>query len=561
MKPTRRKMGLVTAIGLAVGLGLAAGFLSRTLRGPTSGSELSRQEVLELKSGNVGPRTGNKLKRVSKDESPLVAELERNLASLDVSDGVGRWFCWFEAMEKAAPADFPRLARLAKGDAMILRVLTLRWMERDPLHLLENLAAPRSGVTDEIAWLFFEEWPKRDPEGAITALSRPEHAAHRYHWGGHVVGAVLETDVERGLKLVSEWDVRVTPRMEPVAKWAAANPRHAAEFSMAHMSDHIQDLALEIVGKEWGTSDPRAAVEFGIHNGAQGGFELAKSALKVWTDKSLVEASEWLTEVDARTRHRLGPAFVEQWAGKDLANALDWSEANLSGSGLREAIGAAMRGGAEKDLPGAAQLVAQMQPSRIRAEAASAVADKWLPHWSAEDRVVAPEATQWLAGLDRQSVVRVLENTQWWWASSDPESLAGFLAGYGEELTPHAYNSAVRYLARKNPVEAIDWAGRLPGNARVPVGARAFSEWHTAQFDAAMDWLQQLPAKDPRRKPFFETAVRDMVYDERAGDQLVAMPESYRAAAREIIEREKMPEDRRMKLLEATRTIGPKVPR
>ena len=484
------------------------------------------------------------------DDSPLATKLGADLARVN---GVTRWLLWFEALEKAQPADFPRLARLANGDATTLRLLALRWIDLDPRHCLKNLPQPRSGAVDEIAWVLFQEWPKRDPEAVIAELNRPENSGHRHYWDGHIVEAVLEKDVERGLRLLCEWNIEhFSPRMHPVAKWATENPRHAAEFTMAHPSG-ASDVALKTIGKEWGRIDPRAAVEFAVQRPTESGYHLAEAAMKVWTENSLPHAADWLATVEPQRRNRLSSAFAEEWAKTDAASALDWCEANLTGSSLKGAVARVLKGAAERDVSEAASMVTSMSPSMARAEAARAVAEKWLPHWSAEDRKAKPEAIAWLSGLDRQSAIRVLEMTQGWWTSSDPKSLIEFLSNQRHDLPPDSYNVAVRHIVGENPRAAIEWASQLPEAVRLPVGARAFSEWRSAQSETAMNWLNDLPPNDLRRRPFFETAIRDLAYDGRAPEHLAAMGESDRKAARKIIAVADVPEDKRAALLNATR--------
>jgi hypothetical protein len=326
---------------------------------------------------------------------------------------------------------------------------------------------------------------------------------------------------------------------------------------MAHASGHGTELALETIGAEWGKSDPAGALEFAVTKAAEGGYKLANAALKSWTESDLDEAAKWIADADEPVRNRLSPTFVEEWAKKDALSALNWCESNLAGSTLSAAVGGVLRGAAEKDVAEAAKLVAGMNPSSARAEAALAVAEKWLPHWSAEDRKVTPEAIAWLAGLDRESVIRVVEEAQWCWSRSDPNMLKDFLASYGAENMPaHVYTIAVRHLVGKNPIEAIEWADSLPESNRIPVGARAFSEWRSAQFELAMNWLNELPQSDPRRKTFFRVAVEDMAYDSRAPQHLAAMSEADRMEALAIIAAAPLPEEKRAKLLRSVEDFG-----
>jgi hypothetical protein len=248
----------------------------------------------------------------------------------------------------------------------------------------------------------------------------------------------------------------------------------------------------------------------------------------------------------------MSPAFVEGWGRKDPAAALDWCEAHLSGSTLAQAVGSMMKGAVEKDVAEAAKLAAEMNPSAARAEAARAVAQKWLPSWSREDENASPEALAWLRSLDRESVARALDQVQSWWASSDPKTLAEFLGSYdGDALPARLYGGVARQMVGENPEKAMQWAEGLPENRRLEVGTQAFSWWRYAQSDSAMKWLGELPSEDPRRKPFFREAVEGLAYDPRAADHFAAMSEAERAEARAIIVAAPLPEERRAGLMKA----------
>jgi hypothetical protein len=342
--------------------------------------------------------------------------------------------------------------------------------------------------------------------------------------------------------------------MTAVAKWAAADPRHAAEFALENPAGFASSLTMETIGKQWAKTDPRRALEFASARPGEFGSVLANAALKEWAGRNLNEAAEWLAGADARTRNRLSPAFVETWAKQDATSALTWCASNLGGSSLVQAVGGVLRGAAEKDVAGAAGLVAEMAPSPARAEAAVAVARKWFPEMHSE-KPVKPEAIAWLASLDSDAVKRVVNQVQWGWSVSDPGSMAVFLASASSEQIPtSAYSVLARQMARKNPWEALEWASRLPPDGALGAGGDAFSEWRRSQPEAAMQWLNDLPSTDPRRQPFFQNAIRGLAYELHAAEQLAAMTATERAAARSVIEGMQLPEDRRARLLEALKS-------
>src|SRR5262249_34109138 len=104
--------------------------------------------------------------------------------------------------------------------------------------------------------------------------------------------------------------------------------------------------------------------------------------------------------------------FLETWASQDASAALTWSEDNLVGTRLNEAVSAVVRGAVQKDVTGAAAMVAEMQPGPARAEAAGIVAQKWFPEYMSTEPV-KPELVKWLSGLDQDSIRSVLNQTCW----------------------------------------------------------------------------------------------------------------------------------------------------
>lgn len=539
----------------AAAIGLAVGFVLRGKRAPETAEASAIAASPNLTDSKSGRREGRGTRIRFNDDSPLATKLEQDIS---MSSGVTRWLYWLEALEKAAPSDFPRLARLAQGNATALRFVAAKWAEVAPGHLFDTMmAASQQGdafPVNDLGYLLFQEWPKHDPEAAIAALSGTNDFGMRNSWRFTAVNGVFEADVERGLRLFSEWHIgNYGPRMTGVSKWAAADPRHAAEFTMQHPSGSVSEMTIEAIGKEWAKSEPARALEFAATKPGELGSKLATSVLKQWAERNLNEAGEWLAAADPLTRNRLSPTFVEAWAKQDAAGALTWCQENLAGSSLMQAVSGVMKGAAAKDVAGAAAFVAQMDPSAARAEAAVAVARKWFPD-TFSGKSVKPETVAWLAGLDGDSMKRVLDEITWTWSATDAKGMATFLEGLKHENVPsYSYTVVARELVRKNPSEALEWANRLSGDAALSAGGAAFAEWRGAQPEAAMKWLDKLPTADKRREAFFKSAIQSLVYHPLAAEQLGAMNVTERTAARSVLETMNLPADRRTRLLEALR--------
>jgi hypothetical protein len=549
---------LLNSVVIVVGavIGLVVGF---ALRGKQPPAAAESSTTVSATSSVGTKRSGVFSKGTSapvSDDSPLTTKLEQDLS---MSSGVTRWLHWVDALEKATPADFPRLFRVAQGNPVAQRFIAARWTEVAPRHLFDLLVgASKSGSglpVNELANILFQEWPKRDPDAAIAALSKGDDFALRPHWRFEVAYAMVDQDIERALRLMAEWhadDVGFGPSgIAAISKWARQDPRHAAEFLLSRPPGYSVESTAETVGKEWAKIDPAAALEFATSKSGELSSMLAASAIKEWASKNLGEVADWLAAADDGTRNRLSPAFVEAWAKQDTASAMTWCAENLNGTSLGRAVAGLMKGAAEKDVTGAAALVTGMEPSHARTEAALAIAKTWFPGLSSDTRA-GPEAVAWLASLDSDSVKRVVDEVAWGWATSDPRSMAAFLTqSSSEQVPPYAYDLLGRELARKSPSESLEWANQLPENRKLSAGGAAFAEWRSSQPEAAMKWLNDLPSDDSRRKAYFESTIRSLAYHPQAAEQLAAMSAAEQATARSVIEGMSLPQERRSRLMAA----------
>ena len=169
----------------------------------------------------------------------------------------------------------------------------------------------------------------------------------------------------------------------------------------------------------------------------------------------------------------------------------------------------------------AAALVSEMEASPARAEAAVTVARAWMPGLSSGKKV-SPEMMAWLSGLDNESCLRAMTHVVVWdWATSDPKTMAEFILRSSREKVPDFADTVLaRQLTRKNPMEALDWAGQLSGDRGVKAGATAFAEWRNTQPESAMNWFNNLAPDDPRRDPFFKSAIETLAWHPQAAEQL-----------------------------------------
>jgi hypothetical protein len=549
MNIRRRNLILVAAVA-----GLGSGFASRWIQkgGSPAGSSTARVSSLAASTG-TNADTNNSV--IGHRHSPLTAALEQQLS---VSSGVTRWLEWMAALENAKITDFPHMARMARNDSVALRMIAARWIELNPNHLFETLLETANEKDDaqgfpryELSRQLFEDWTARDPAGAVAALSRADFPGNLRDMRYTVLNSIMKKDPEMGIQTMSAWHIE-NYGADPsgIAKWAAANPRHAAEFALSHPAGYATESAVGEIGKAWAKTNPEEALTFASGMKDKYGVALATGIVKEWAAKDLAKAAAWLAAADPSVRGRLSGPMVELWAKTDTTGAMDWIQQNMSGSSMDEAIGAVLKGAAEKDVASAAALVSGMDANTGRAKAAGSVAKKWFPQFDST-KPAAPEAIAWLSSLDPASIKHVMEQLQWQWAGSDPKSLCDFLlTPAGQNAPPYAYFGTAREMARKNPLEALEWANKLPEEQRSGAVSNVFSEWQNSQPAAVMEWLRKLPASDPRRESYYLASIRDFFPGGPEADAAAkALASGNTAVAREAVQKLTMPDEMKERLM------------
>ena len=104
-------------------------------------------------------------------------------------------------------------------------------------------------------------------------------------------------------------------------------------------------------------------------------------------------------------------------------------------------------------------------------------------------------------------------------------------------------SSAARALARQDPVEALAWANSLPEERRGEAAGTVFTEWQSAQPAAATEWLNKLPAGDPRREAFYTSTLRQYMPTGEDVSHIARAMLSDRPAALEAVQKLAIPDE------------------
>ncbi|MDB6136656.1 MAG: hypothetical protein JWM59_4899 [Verrucomicrobiales bacterium] len=513
-----KRLPLITCSAL---LGLAAGFgISALLQleGPVSPDGKSPSSALAGQGGAAG-LPASAPGRLASVSSALADKLRTDLS---LSHGVTRWLLWMTAVEKAGPKDFPQLARMAQELPGALNMLGAHWIDLDPAGLFavcrDPVEAGAGFPANELAQLLMETWPKKDPDAVLAALRGSLSVQMGIQFSA--LNTLFDSRPEQALILMSDLGIEsYGPHMRGVEKWAAADPKHAAEVALAHPAGYASQEAMKAIAKVWADSDAAGALAFAASQNSVLGVEMANQVLSRWVEKDLDKASDWLATADGPERARLLPAFIESWGRKDAPNALQWCLANTSGSQQSEVINSLVKGTATQNAEAAAAMVTGLEASPMRAKAAVAFAqailykdNSWWPGLNSSNRSVKPEAIAWLGQLDAESRKQVISHVSWTWGEQDPKGFAEYLrTPAGQDAGPEALSSAARNLVREQPVEALEWASQVPEESRKAVIAETFQAWTRSQPDAAMDWLRKLPVNDPRRETLYLGAIEHAI--------------------------------------------------
>ena len=399
-----------------------------------------------------------------------------------IRDGTGaeRWLALLSEAEQAAAADLPGLIRIAGNDGAMVRMLAARWAALDPSHMLNVLYAdsllppgsagrlPASGILRDV---LLEEWTKNDLAGGIAALNDVPAFPMRDYFRRTLANSAVQKDVERGLRLMSEWKIsNFIPDLGKVSAWAARDPRHAAEVVLPLSGFYAGPAVLKEVGKAWAESDPAGGLKFaaGLAPGARG--SLGGEIIARWAERDLAAAVAYAEAQPEAFRAGLAAGLVETWGKSDPAGALAWSQRNLKGVARNEVAGSLVTALAKKDLAAAGDLIAGMEPGGAQNRATVALLDAWLKKGAGEHDA----AFAWLAAVpDAEARRTALDWVGWTWAIGDPAAARDFIAGRrGEIATATMVQRIASMQASANPeaTMAMPWlaapaAGGTSGRA------------------------------------------------------------------------------------------------
>ncbi len=399
----------------------------------------------------IGVLTGkHRLSPIPDGQQPVVetapARTHDDTFSKTIRNGTGpeRWLALLSEAEHATAADMAGLVRLADKDEAMVRMLAARWAELDPRHMLNTLYADSllpAGSADHLPGastlrdVLLEEWTKSDLAGAVTALTDVPDFSMRGSFRQALANSVMQSDVERGLRLMSEWKISLISDLGKVSAWAARDPRHAAEIALPLSGFYSGPALLKEVGKVWAKSNPAEGIEFAAGLTPDSRVSLGSEIIERWAERDLAAAVAYAGTQPEAMRTALAQGLVAIWGKSDPATALAWSQQNLKGRTRSEVIENLVTAFAEKDLAGAGGLVAGMESGGAQNRATVALFETWLKKGASERET----AFDWLAGVpDAEARRAAIDKVGWTWAVGDPAGARDFIASpHGDMASPN----------------------------------------------------------------------------------------------------------------------------
>ena len=507
-------------------------------------------------ASNAAPQSLEPAARPSSAATPSPERAEIFAKAVREETGAKRWLALISAAEHATAADMPGFIRLAGKDDAMLHMLAAHWAELDPKHMLATLYADALlpfGSADKLPGnailrdVLLEEWTKNDLAGAVAAMRDVPDFSMRGNFRRSLANSVLQTDLERGLQLMSEWKTGFTADAGKIAAWAARDPHHAADVVVPLSGSYGGSDLLKEIGKAWAKGDPAAGLKYAARLASGSRANLGVAIIEGWAERDLAAAVAYAEAEPDANRAALAAGLVATWQKTDPTAALDWSLQNLKGNTRNEVIENLVKTIAEKDLTAAGELIVNMPPGGAQNRATTVLFETWAKKGANEREA----ALDWLASVpDADARREAIDRFGWTWGIGDPAGVRDFIAGpHGDMASSHIVNTIAWSQGQANPEATLAWANSLPADRRQPAILGAVRAWTESRPEGAMQYARALPAGAERSRAI-ETVSEYLAYAsaERAAQGLRDLPHAEQKIAREIFDRAQLPDDRRKQL-------------
>ena len=369
---------------------------------------------------------------------------------------------------------FLKLTQQSAGGATLQNAILSEWAKRYPREMFATIQGKFHSKDDprgEWAKLAVVQWMKQNPEEAIRSLDAIPTSMGRGGYDAHLTA--ISTAKESGnydlaLDLEIKWPNNVwngdsAGRFE---KWYAGNSAVALAKISKIGSSGLRGTYIQRIGKIAADGTEEQIVATAATFSSVDRLAFMKGVVGEMAQQSPENAVRFLSDNfrDPNSLQAAEPAIL-QWAIKDPAAAIGWSEEHLHGEARKQAVSGAIRQVIHVDKKLAANLVLEMTPGSIRNETASQLLEGFL---NPAESTGAPQLAEWITSFPDAAARNYMLDDNWSRLSRSSLDLAKTLCASDDpEIASNPRISTLATSLYANAPESFEtWARSLPDRNR-----------------------------------------------------------------------------------------------
>ena len=370
--------------------------------------------------------------------------------------------------------DFFKLAQQSTGGAALQNAVLGEWAKRHPKEMFETIQRMYNSKDDprrDWAKLAVVQWMEQNPGEAIRSLDAIPRRMGRGGYDSHLtaISAAKEAgNYDLALDLEIKWPNGVwhgdlAGRFE---KWYAGNSATALEKISKIGNAGLRGTYIGRIGKIAASGSEEQIIATASSFSSLDRQAFMKGVVGEMAKQSPENAVRFLSDNfrDPNSLQAAEPAIL-QWAIKDPAAAIGWSEEHLHGEARKKAVSGAIRQVVQVDQELAMNLVMKMTPGPIRNESASQLLNGFL---SPAELSGAPQLAEWINSFPDAAAKNYMLYQNWSALSSrSPELAKTLCASEDPEIASNQRISTLATSLYANAPESFEtWAQSLPDRNR-----------------------------------------------------------------------------------------------
>ena len=398
---------------LAAVIGAFTGsFILSAVRPNTQSTAAERRE-------SVKPPTKSRARLKPEQDPKNVLVDGESAATESPSPDSRKLLTFIQRLPTLGNGDFLKLAQQSTGGAVMQSAVLNEWAKRHPKEMFETIQRMFPSEDDprrDWAKLAVVQWMKQDPREAIQFLDTISRSKGRGGYDSHLtaIGAAKETgNYDLAFDLEAKWPNTVWVGELPgeFEKWYERNTATALEKISKIGNSRLRGTYIERIGKMAVGGTEKQIVATASSFSSSDRLAFIKGVVGEMAKQSPEEAVRFLSEnfTDANSLKAAEPAIL-QWATKDPAAAIGWSEEHLRGEARAVAVSGAIRQVILVNKKLASDLVLQMTPGPIRNTSASQVLEGFL---SPSELAGAIKLAEWITSFPDAAARNYMLDDNW----------------------------------------------------------------------------------------------------------------------------------------------------